>query len=258
MHALAMSSRGSVPYVEIEFPCDDNRPMGLSSGWWWGGCASALVVAAAFALRPSPPDAARAAAPAATGLPWQVEVLADGTSRVMGLPLGAATLAQVRELAGDRLQLALVAALGEVGQLEALVEPFDAGFISGRLVLAFDVPPATLRRWRDGAVGSSPMEGGLRRFSLRTADLSEADGVPLASLSFVPVARLSEADVRQRFGPPETERALAGGATQMSYPKLGVSAAVAAGQRGVIEYVAPREAARLSAAASAPMPPVPR
>jgi hypothetical protein len=195
------------------------------------------------------PGADHAAAAAIKGLPWQIEVRPDGSSRVMGLHLGADTMAQVRARVGDGLQVALVAGLGEVGVLEALAEPFNAALISGRLVLAFDVSASTLRRWRDAATGSSPMEGGMRRFALRPQDLVEAERAALAGLSFVPVAQLTEADVRQRFGPPDSRRSLENGATSMWYPKLGVSATVAPGQRAVIQYVAPRDAARLGSAA---------
>ena len=46
-------------------------------------------------LQPPPAQTAPSAQAAAQqGLPWQVEVLADGTSRVMGLHLGRATLAE--------------------------------------------------------------------------------------------------------------------------------------------------------------------
>ena len=179
------------------------------------------------------------------GLPWQVEPLADGSSRAMGLHLGADTLAQVRLRTGDGLQVALVARLGEVGTLEALAEPFNAAVISGRLVLSFDVPAATLARWREGAPGSTPMEDGVRRFVLRPADAAEAERAPLSGLSFVPTAPLTEADIRLRFGAPATQRTLDGGAVLLLYPQLGVAATVAPGRRGVIQYVAPRDAARL-------------
>jgi hypothetical protein len=236
----------------------DNADM-EKSGWWALGACAAVIALVAVLFRPvqTAPAADGQAQQAAQGLPWQVELLPDGSSRVMGLHLGQDTLAQVRERAGDGLQVALVAPLGEVGALEALAEPFNAAFISGRLVLSFDVPASTLRRWREGAVGSAPMEGGIRRFALRAEDLAEAQRAPLVSASFVPLARLAAADVSSRFGPPEAERALEGGATWMVYPRLGVAATVAAGQRGVIQYVAPRDAARLGSAAtpaSAPGP----
>jgi len=219
---------------------------------WWALGAGVAVVVAAFVpplwqtLQRAPGPASGAAAE--QGLPWQVQPLPDGSARVMGIHLGVDTLAQAQARVGDNLQLALVARLGEVGALEALAEPFAAGFVSGRLVLAFDVPPATLARWRAAVSGSTPMDGGVRRFSLRAADLAEARAMPLAGLSFVPGVRLSEDDVRQRFGPPASVQALDGGGQLLRYPALGLAATVAPGQRGLLQYVAPRDmAARLGA-----------
>jgi hypothetical protein len=223
---------------------------------WAVGAGAAVIVALVAVLAvqallqpPAPQTAPSAQAAASQGLPWQVDVQADGTSRVMGLHLGADTLAQARARTGDGLQVALVARLGEVGVLEALAEPFNAGFVAGRLVLSFDVPAATLNRWRDGNTGSTPMEGGVRRFALNAADQAEAERAPLSGLSFVPVARLSEDDVRKRFGAPPSQRALDGGAALLSYPAQGLNATVIPGQRAVIQYVAPRDAGRLGGAA---------
>jgi hypothetical protein len=189
-------------------------------------------------------------------LPWQVQAAPDGTLQVFGLALGRDSLADAQARIGDGLQVALVARLGEVGALEALADPFGAGFVSGRLVLAFDVPPQTLRRWRDHAPRSEPMDDGVRRFALTAADRDEAGRAALAGLSFVPAVRLSEADVRQRFGAPAAEVALAGGAKVLLYPAIGLAATVGQASRGVLEYVAPRDfEARLRAplAASAPV-----
>lgn len=225
-----------------------------SNRWATGATAvAAVALAAVLAVRallqpPAPQTPPSAQAAARQGLPWQVEVLADGTSRVMGLHLGAETLAAVRRRTGDALQVALVARLGEVGVLEALAEPFNAGFVAGRLVLAFDVPADTLKRWRDGSTGSAPMDGGVRRFALRVADQAEAEKALLTGLSFIPVARLSEDDVRQRFGPPQNRQALEGGAALLGYALRGLNVTVMPGQRAVLQYVAPRDVARLAQA----------
>jgi len=195
------------------------------------------------------------AAGAAQDLPWQALAAPDGTLRVFGLVLGHDTLADAQARIGDGLQVALVARLGEVGALEALADPFAAGFVSGRLVLAFEAPPQTLRRWREHAPRSEAMDDGVRRFELLVGDRDEARRSALAGLSFVPAVRLTEADVRQRFGTPAAEVALGGGGMVLLYPALGLAATVGSASRGVLEYVAPRDfEARLRAplAASAP------
>ncbi len=205
--------------------------------------AGLLVLLAAFAA-PLWQMIRGSAAPAtadAQGLPWQVQAGADGTLQVLGLTLGRDTLAEAQARIGDGLQVALVARLGEVGALEALADPFAAGFVSGRLVLAFDVPPQTLRRWREHAPRSQPMDEGLRRFELLAADRDEISRSALAGLSFVPAVRLTEADVRQRFGAPAAEVGLGAGAKVLLYPAIGLAATVGQASRGVLEYVAPRD-----------------
>jgi hypothetical protein len=187
-------------------------------------------------------------AAAGTGLPWQVSRLSEGRSQVFGLEPGRDTLAQVQARVGDALQVALVARLGEVGALEALADPFAAGFVAGRLVLAFEASPAQLQAWREGATGSEPMDGGVRRFKLRAEHRAQAAQARLTGLSFIPSLRLTEDDVRQRFGAPAETLAQPGGAVSLLYPELGLSVSVAPGQRGVLQYVAPRDfATRLRA-----------
>ncbi len=180
----------------------------------------------------------------ATGqLPWEARADADGTLAVFGLNLGRDTLATARAKLGDALQPALVARLDEVGALEALMEPFSAGFVTGRLVLSFDVPPNSLQRWRSHAPRSEAMDGGVRRFELTGDDRADADGQKLAGLSFVPGVKLTEADLRQRFGAPAETVAQAGGVKVLLYPAIGMTAAVAdsGATRTALQYVAPRD-----------------
>ncbi len=175
------------------------------------------------------------------GLPWQTRVDADGSLQVFGLAVGRATLADVQATLGDSLQVALVGKLGEVGALEALADPFMAGFVSGRLVLAFDVPQAQLLRWREGAPRSEAMEGGVRRFELPPGDRDQARSVVLAGLSFVPTARLSQEDVQLRFGPPARVLDQPDDGRALLYPERGLVATVSPKRKSVLQYVAPRD-----------------
>ncbi len=242
------------------WPGADNAPMRhpvlLALG------AGLLVLLAAFAaplwqmLRGAAVPAGAALPAASQGLPWQVQALPDGLIQVFGLVPGRDALAQAQARLGDGLQVALVARLGEVGTLEALAQPYLAGFVSGRLVLAFEPPADALARWRDQAVRSEAMADGVRRFVLRPADLDEARRALMVGISFVPTVRLSDADVRQRFGPPAELRPLAAGAAVLLYPAIGLSASVGPASRGVLQYVAPRDfEARLRAPLGAATPP---
>ena len=222
--------------------------------WWALGAALAVLMAAASLplwqlLRGTmPADGA--------DLPWAAAPQADGSVRVMGLQPGRDTLGDVARRLGDRLQVAVVARAGEVGALEALIDPFGAGFVGGRLVLNFAPDPQALRGWRERAPRSEAMEGGVRRFALRAEDRAAADRAPLVGLSFVPVQALTAADIELRFGDPAQRRALPDGAAELRYPGIGLVATVRPGMRGVLEFVPPRDFARRLAAppaASAPL-----
>jgi len=220
---------------------------------WIALGAGAAVLVAAFSaplwhmLRGPAPDqapspaAARALAGEDQGLPWQVRATGSGGSRVFGLHLGEDRLADVEARFGDGLQLALVARLGEVGTLEALVDPMSAGFVNGRLVLGFDVPAEALARWRSNSREHSPMGGGARRFRLEADDREDARRMPIASMGFIPSVRLSEADVRERFGAPAGVQPLPDQALAMLYPDRGLLVTVQAGSRGLLQYVPPAQ-----------------
>lgn len=52
------------------------------------------------------------------GLPWQIELLPDGTSRVFGVTLAQSTLGEARELLGDDMELAVIVVAPDDSGLE--------------------------------------------------------------------------------------------------------------------------------------------
>ena len=201
----------------------------------------------------------------AHGLPWQVEPDGQGGSRVFGLRLGQDRLDEVQARLGDELTTGVMVAQGGAPALEGFVESLRAGFVTGRLVAAFDADPAWLQAARERAPGNDVGEGGRsRRYKLTADDRQTAGRARLLALAYLPAVRLDAEMVRQRFGEPAERVPGPAGETQWLYPDLGVAVVLPpergeqAGARSVIQYVAPRDFdARLraplrAAAASAP------
>jgi hypothetical protein len=185
-------------------------------------------------------------AAASAVLPWQIEPTGDGGSRVFDLTLGKSTLADVQLRFPDDLTVGLIAPNGQPASLEALVESFRAGFVTGKLVLAFDAEPGWLQRARERAPRNEVGEGGRsRRYLLAEDDGPQALASTLKALAFMPSARLDEATVAQRFGPPGERLVGPDGEVQLLYPKLGVAVvlppASSNASRTVIQYTAPRD-----------------
>jgi hypothetical protein len=204
----------------------------LALGWGWG------------AWRASSIDAGTTA----SSLPWQVALAPDGGSEVFGIALGRSTLADTEQRFGDGLRLAIVSAAGQAPSLEAYVESFHAGFIDGKLVLAFAAEP----RWVEEALARSPRfersaDGRSKRHALAADDLPVARRLSVSALSFLPAARLDEATLLARFGQPAERLAGKQGELQLLYPPLGLAITVPPGEgelaraRAVLQYVAPRE-----------------
>ena len=61
-----------------------------------------------------------------TGLPWQIEILPDGSTKVFGLHIGKSTLTDALGILGEDMELAVIAAPDEAGNLEMYGQRFEA------------------------------------------------------------------------------------------------------------------------------------
>lgn len=185
------------------------------------------------------------APPPEKGLPWQIEILPGGQSRVFGLTLGSSTLADARQRLGTDMQIALIAAPGEAGAVEAFYDNLVAGFISGKMILTVDLPEDQLRQMRERAVKSEYMESSTRRITLAAEDRQRAEQAPIRAISFIPGINLDESMVQQRFGPP-AERIPAGeNLEHLLYPAVGLDVVLDRKGKEVLQYVAPARFAEI-------------
>ena len=195
-------------------------------------------------FQPAPPSVATANADA-TGLPWQIEVSPDGGSRVFGISLLSGTLEDVRRRFGDEGQIAIVAAPGEIGSLEAYFETVNIAGITGRIVATAEMDEATLTAMRARAEKVDYMKSSTKKARLHDEDLPRAWAAPLRALAFIPSANLDEAMIQERFGRP-AERLRGSEFTEhLLYPDKGLDLILDAKGKEVLQYVAPSRFAQL-------------
>lgn len=211
---------------------------------WIALLAALAVLLAAFVPTLWRTFNAPPAAPTSTvppGVPWAIDRLPDGGTRVFGLSLPGSTLNDARAAWGDELQLALMASRDQPALLEAYVENYRSGPVTGRLVLSAEAPHKALTRWRDHAAKEEPVSADTRRIALRADDRSEALRSPIVGIGFIPSAQLDAEALRQRFGEP-AQRLVDG--TQVEhwlYPERGLAIALDAKGRELLQYVAPAD-----------------
>lgn len=220
-----------------------NKPWRLHPAWI-ALLAALAVLLAAFVPTLWHTISAPPVAPPSTvsaGLPWTIERLPGGGTRVFGLSLPGSSLNDAHAAWGDELQLALMASRGQPAVLEAYVENYRSGPITGRLVLSAEAPHEALTRWRDHAAKEEPVSADTRRIALRAEDRSEALRAPIVGIGFIPSAQLDAATLRQRFGEPAQRVHDGAPVEHWLYPERGLAIALDAKGRELLQYVAPAE-----------------
>jgi hypothetical protein len=180
-------------------------------------------------------------------LPWQIQTLEGGASRVFGVTLGHDTMGEARERLGKDMELAIVVSGDEAGSLEMYYGNYRAGPLNGKLILAGDLDDATLSLLRQRAGLPKYLDSGARKYHLQPEDLPLGYGAPVGTITFIPSAALDEDIAGARFGPPHETIRTGDGNTHLLYPALGLDLILNEKHRDVLQYVAPRDFARLSA-----------
>jgi hypothetical protein len=180
-----------------------------------------------------------------TGLPWQIDVRSDGASQVFDLVLATSTLADARTRFGEG-EMALVAAPGETESLEFYFDTITlGGAITGKMIVTADLSADVIAAMRQRAPKTEYMKSSTKKSSLAEADLPTAWAAPIRGLAFVPSINLDEAMIIQRFGQPK-ERVKAGSTYEhFLYPDKGLDVRLDSEGKEVLQYVAPRDFARL-------------
>lgn len=185
------------------------------------------------------------APPPPHGLPWQIEKLADGATRVFGLTPGRSKLDDAKQLLGPDVKVAIVVAPGETGSLEAYFESVSAGGLTGKMILTLASTPELREGMLQRARKAEYMKSTTRQVELAEADLASAATATIDAIAFIPAANLDEQIVLQRFGPPAEKIRSGEHREHFLYPDRGLELQLDAKGKEVLQYVAPQSFARL-------------
>lgn len=174
-----------------------------------------------------------------TGLPWQIEILPDGSTQVFGVKIGASQLYDVIARLGSNMELAIIVSNEETGNLEMYYGDYRTGLLSGKLVLQTDASQLDIQRWRDNAVKSEYMASGkAKKYTLSDDDVTQCLEETVTGISFIPAVNLDEEVILARFGEPD-ERVQLAGVTHYLYPAKGLDIALYEDSKEVLQYVSP-------------------
>jgi hypothetical protein len=179
------------------------------------------------------------------GLPWQIETFQDGTSRAFGLTLGTSTLTDAHGRFGSDAELAIVVAPGEAGSLETYFDQATLGAVTGKLIVTADIPATTIADMLSRSPKSEYMKSSTKKHALAESDRPAALASRIRAIALIPSINLDEAMIIQRFGQP-AERVRATEHTEhFLYPGKGIDIILDTEGKELLQYVAPRDFARL-------------
>lgn len=179
------------------------------------------------------------------GLPWQIEILPNGETKVFGLTPARSTLDDARGQFGMDMEIAVIAAPGEPGTLEAYSSNVTAGVVTGKIILLADADSETVARLRQRAIKTEYMDSTTKKFILHHDDLALAWRTPIAGITFIPSVSLDEQTALARFGVPHERIRMDDRVEHFLYPDKGLDLMLDSKGKEVLQYVAPRQFARL-------------
>lgn len=194
-----------------------------------------LIVASLFR-----PESGKQEASPVSGLPWQIEILPDGDSKVFGLTLSRSRLAEAREHFGPDMEVAVIARRGEAGALEAYYNRVTTGVLTGKMILVAELDRENVERMREHAKKSSVTESNALKFTLNPQDVALAYDAPVGSITFIPTASLDEETALARFGVPGERIRVSEQVEHLLYPEKGLALTLDGKGKELLQYVAPR------------------
>lgn len=176
-----------------------------------------------------------------TDLPWQIDVNADGSSRVFDLELGSATLAEAMAKFGGIEGLALFEPADGPMVLEAFFGDVQFGPLRAKVMVGLEASAAELEAMRERSVSREGSPSGDWKYRLDEAPALHS-GRRLKVISYVPGTRNLDTDFfRMRFGEPAAWLEENEHAVSWFYPQYGLSVLIDEEAREVLEYQAPRD-----------------
>jgi hypothetical protein len=178
-------------------------------------------------------------------LPWQVEVLGDGSTRVFDMTLGESTLADLSAKLGNPRGLALFESPDGSISLEAYFGTVELGPFSAKLVANLAATAEELGMLLDHSKHVETTPSGSIKYLLPENLAHEQQQRVINALTYIPsYSSLDTVTLRQHFGDPAREVRLDGKRVRWFYPSTGVDILIDEEGKEVIQYQLPAQPAK--------------
>ncbi len=177
--------------------------------------------------------------------PWEVTVMADGNSRILGIHLGNTDYKTAQQRLGVFGKTALFVDPDGSRSVEAYFDSINLAGLSAKLVMNLEVDKDRLAAMQTRALDGKLMPSGAYQYELSESDREFLLQVPVIGLTYIPSLRLDRDMVESRFGEParseQSERDENGRVSETwFYPDIGLSVLFQSEQKTLLVYRAIR------------------
>ena len=173
-------------------------------------------------------------------LPWQIERLANGNTRVFGLELGNSTLSDMQDKLQEEPEVSLF--VSEEGRhvVEAFFQRVNLSGLRARMVVGMDLTEQEIKEMYNRGARIATLGSGTRKVTLSTDDNVKLMNTPIATITYLPKADLDQELVERRFGKPtQRVREQDGPVEHWLYPEKGLDIALSDEEKDVLQYTLP-------------------
>ena len=207
--------------------------------YWAIGIISVLIFAGSFFVPGKPEDNST--------LPWHIEHLSPGVTRVFGLTLGLSNTNDAEQRFNEEAKPSLFKSPEGHLVAEMFFEHVVLSGLKSRIVATIAVPEAELQAMYERGLRMSSTASG-KKITLTSEDAAKVRTLPIASLTYMPSVRVSEDVFSKRFGKPEQRiKEKKSDAIHWLYPNNGLDITLGGEEKPVLQYVLPKDFDKLVA-----------
>jgi hypothetical protein len=179
-------------------------------------------------------------------LPWHIEHPTPDTVSIFGLTLGQSNTNQAEQRFKEDAKPSLFKSPKGELVAEVFFEQVELAGLRSRIVLTIAVPEEELKAMYERGLRMSGTSSG-KKITLTPEDEARLRTLPIAGLTYMPGIRLDEAVLLKRFGQPaQRVKEKESGAIHWLYPQNGLDLTLGGDEKPLMQYVTPRDFARLT------------
>ncbi|PHS69704.1 MAG: lytic murein transglycosylase [Methylophaga sp.] len=171
-------------------------------------------------------------------MPWEVTVMGDGNSKVLGIHLGTTTFRQAQLMLHAYGKTAVFIQENETPTVEAFFESINLGGLSAKIVLNMSLDQRQVELMLERATEARLQPSGAHRYDLNPQDHASLLDTPISALTYIPSIKLNKARIEHRFGKPDQIKPdpESPDTTIWQYTAIGLNIRINPTERSVLQY----------------------